>query len=216
MPLTRAGRAPRGPEAVHCCWISAGACVLPQAAHTALPNLGTRRAGSSQPGPGAHVPLPQQLWGQGLAPCPPVHQWLCWATSAPLTLHLHGHTRVTSVHQARQRRPGGCLACLAATLPAPRLSRAPKPASPQPVWHPNHPHCKWGTGKCLPWHGLLLGPCAARSLWCPGDSPGWLYRPRYKLTPKVKQPGRVYGNINGEISTAVGRAPAPPQTEPCW
>lgn len=82
--------------------------------------------------------------------------------------------------------------------------------------HPNHPHCKWGTGKCLPWHGLLLGPCAARSLWCPGDSPGWLYRPRYKLTPKVKQPGRVYGNINGEISTAVGRAPAPPQTEPCW
>lgn len=51
---------------------------------------------------------------------------------------------------------------------------------------------------------------------CPGDSPGWLYRPRYKLTPKVKQPRRVYGNINGEISTAVGRAPAPPQTEPCW
>lgn len=81
---------------------------------------------------------------------------LCPTDTAPARAHA-GHLGSPSA-AAKARRVPGLLGCHS----APGLSRAPKPASPQPVRHPNNPHCKWGTGKCLPWHWLLLGPCAAR------------------------------------------------------
>lgn len=69
------------------------------------------------------------------------------------------------------------------------LSKGPKPTRPQPSKRPDNPGCERETGR-----GLLPAPAHASTR---GASPARLYRPRYKLTPKVKQPGRVCGNING-------------------
>lgn len=152
------------------------------------------RAGSPQPS----SPPPPPPAGAGPVPgdmghhVPPAQWWWQWVTAGPPMHRVQQCTWVTLLHPVKAgRQTPGRMPCLHSCLPARPLGS---------VEAPNQPGCSPANTRITPATSRRRAGARCQPPRVPasrGDGPARLYRPRYKLTPKVKQPGRVCGNTNG-------------------